>query len=263
MCSIAPTVCAILEIRSPKSAKEPPMKIVLETMKGTLRLLVIVIDAFGASTWQAGKAKTHNFNNLAVLHQTRLKSVMPTITPVNFATMLTGTDPEAHKIRDRTQELRCETIFDVLKEVDRTSATAARELSSLGILISPFADRPGLAASNTDKEVTKITVKTIQDNVDLVWVQLLDVDDAGHSFGPYSEESLATVAEADINLGEILQHASSHGYSVMVLADHGQHEVVKEGVIQGTHGTDMIEDLIVPLAWANNSELIEMMRRTK
>lgn len=260
MRSLAPTVCDVLEVRSPKSAVGAPVQMITETLMGSPRLLVVVIDAFGASTWEAARELTPNFNSLARIHQTRFKSVMPSITPVNFATMLTGAGPETHKIRDRTQELRCETIFEILREVEKVSATAARALSSLGILISPFADKPGLASSNTDIEVTEIAIQATQEKVDLLWVHLLDVDDAGHSFGPQSDESLAAVGNADRNLGKILQHASSNGYSVIVLADHGQHTVVRDGVIQGTHGTDMFEDTIVPLVWANNIELNRMRK---
>jgi len=221
--------------------------------------LVVVIDAFGVSTWEAARELTPNFNNLARIHQTHLRSVMPSITPVNFATMLTGAGSDTHRIRNRTQELRCETIFDVLRGVGKVSATAARELSSLGVLISPFADKPGLASSNTDIEVTEITIQAIQEQVDLLWVQLLDVDDAGHSFGPQSDESLTAAGNADRNLGNILDHSSSNGYSVIVLADHGQHTVVRDGVTQGTHGTDILEDTVVPLVWANSVELNRIM----
>ena len=260
MSSLAPTVCKVLAVRSPKSAVKPPIEIITETLKGSPRLLVVVIDAFGVSTWEATRELAPNFNSLARIHQTRFKSVMPSITPVNFATMLTGAGSETHKIRDRTQELNCETIFEVLRGVDKVSATAARELSSLGILISPYADKSGLATSNTDIEVTEIAIQAIQEQVDLLWVHFLDVDDAGHSSGPQSDESLTAVGNADRNLGKILQYASSNGYSVIVLADHGQHTVVRDGVIQGTHGTVMLEDTIVPLVWANNIELNRIMK---
>jgi len=43
----------------------------------------------------------------------------------------------------------------------------------------------------------------------------------------------------------------------MVLADHGQHTTI-DGV-SGTHGTDISEDLEVPLLWVNNSELGDIL----
>jgi predicted AlkP superfamily pyrophosphatase or phosphodiesterase len=220
---------------------------------------VVVIDAFGVSTWKAAKKVTGFFNNTAQHHLTKIHSVMPSITPVNFATMLTGASPEIHGIRARTQSLNHETIFHVLKEKNKKSATAARALSSLGILISPHADFSRIAKSNKDEEVTQLVLNLIEYKPDLIWVQLLDVDDYGHSHGPLSTESIEACARADDHLKTIAVAASMNGYGLIALADHGQHSVVEDGVIKGTHGTNMAEDLLVPLVWADNNVLMEIL----
>jgi predicted AlkP superfamily pyrophosphatase or phosphodiesterase len=181
---------------------------------------------------------------------------MPTITPVNFATMLTGAGPDVHGIRDRTEELKLETVFDVLRENGAASATAARALSSLGILISPFADRPGIAESNTDDEVTALALEAMGNSVDLLWVQLLDVDDEGHAHGPQSIRGIAAVKRADDHLLEMAVRAQEEDYGVIVLADHGQHAILKEdGSEGGTHGTYADEDVYVPLVWGTPQEI--------
>ena len=234
------------------------MEEVIETMGVVERLAVVVIDAFGVSTWTAAKMEVPTFNSLANRHLIHLRSVMPTITPVNFATMLTGAHPDKHQIRDRTERLTLETVFDILHEQGRVSATAARAVSSLGILISPFADRPGLAESNTDKEVCTLAVEAMCERADLLWVQLLDVDDAGHQHGPLSSEGLAAAHQNDGYLREIAKTASSERYGLMVLADHGQHVIVKDdGSEGGTHGTDGDDDVYVPFVWCANRELRE------
>jgi predicted AlkP superfamily pyrophosphatase or phosphodiesterase len=254
MTSVAPTVCRALGVRLPSSAEGSPIDEVAESIHKTRRLAVVVIDAFGVGTWEKVKSKTPTFNELRDLHGTVIRSVMSSITPVNFATMLTGASPEVHGIRNREQPLRNETIFHVMREAEMVSATAARAKSSLGILISPHADRPGLAASNLDSEVTEIACRMIDEDVNLLWVQLLDVDDAGHAYGPYSHESEEAAGRADANLRLILDAARVKGYSVMVLADHGQHPS-SDGPYRGVHGTDMPEDLNVPFLWASNDEL--------
>jgi predicted AlkP superfamily pyrophosphatase or phosphodiesterase len=172
--------------------------------------------------------------------------------------MLTGASPMAHGVRSREQPLRRETVFHVMREAGMVSATAARAESSLGILISPHADKPGLAGSNLDSEVTEIACSMIEEDVNLLWVQLLDVDDAGHSHGPHSLESGEAAGKADANLRRILDAARVEGYSIMVLADHGQHPS-SDGPHKGVHGTDMPEDLNVPLLWAGNGELGEAL----
>jgi predicted AlkP superfamily pyrophosphatase or phosphodiesterase len=233
-----------------------PLEEVVRTMGHQERLAVVVIDAFGMSTWKAVRRETPTFNAIADRHLLHLRSVMPTVTPVNFATMLTGAGPDAHGIRDRTEELSLETVFDVLREEGKSSATAARALSSLGILISPFADRPGLAESNLDVDVCACALKALQEGVDLLWVQLLDVDDAGHKHGPTSYQGVSAAGNADRHLREIVTSACKEGYGVVVLADHGQHTItVDDGSQAGSHGTDSDEDVNVPFVWCAIEEL--------
>ena len=255
MRAVAPTVCKVLGIRPPSSAQSIHLTEVVDSLGNTDKLIVVVIDAFGVSTWRKGREKVPTVNLMESIHGTVIHSVMKSITPVNFATMLTGASPETHEITDREMPLRHETVFDVMRESGLRSATAARGLSSLGILISPLADRPGIAESNLDVEVTDIAVKRLREGFNLIWVQLLDVDDAGHAFGPYSDESMEALVRADGNLGSILVAAKENDYSVIVLADHGQH-VSDSDPSKGTHGMSMPEDIEVPFLWANNDELI-------
>ena len=50
--------------------------------------------------------------------------------------------------------------------------------------------------------------------------------------------------------------AKEEGYDLIVLADHGQHTVeAEDGVRHGTHGTEMPEDIYVPLVWSVGDEL--------
>ena len=258
MRSVAPTVCRVLGERTPSSAEGSPINEAAESMYQTDRLAVVVVDAFGVGTWRKVKENTPAFNRLRGVHGTVIRAVMPSITPVNFATMLTGASPEAHGIRNRDQTLRHETVFHVMREANMVSATAARAESSLGILISPHADKPGLAGSNLDSEVTEIACRMIDEDVNLLWVQLLDVDDAGHSHGPHSLEGKEAAAKADASLRRILEAARVKGYSAMVLADHGQHPA-SDDQYKGVHGTNMPEDLYVPFLWASNTELREAL----
>jgi predicted AlkP superfamily pyrophosphatase or phosphodiesterase len=256
MRSVTPTVCAILGLRPPRSSEAEPLLEVVESIGLSGRLAVVVIDTLGVSTWINARTETPTLNALANRRLLHLRSVMPTITPVNFATMLTGASPIIHTIRDRTEELKLETIFDALREKGGSSATAARVRSSLGILISPHADEPGIAESNTDDEVAALALEALGRGVDLLWVQLLDVDDAGHAYGPQSSRSVAAVKGADSHLREFVLTAKEVGYDLIVLADHGQHTAVDDnGKKYGTHGTEMNDDVYVPLVWATPEDI--------
>lgn len=256
MRSVAPTVCAILGLRPPRSSEAPPLLEVVESIGLSGRLAVVVIDALGVSTWLNARTDTPALNALANRRLLHIRSVMPPITPVNFATMLTGASPAIHTIRDRAEELRHETIFDALRERGGSSGTAARAKSSLGILISPHADEPGIAESNTDDEVARIAIDALKREVDLLWVQFLDVDDAGHAFGPKSSQSVAAVKGADDNLRRVALEAREGEYGLIVLADHGQHTAEgDEGKVYGTHGTETDDDVYVPLIWATPDDI--------
>lgn len=263
MRAVAPTVCRVLGVRPPRRSEIGPLTEVVETMGVQRRLVVVVIDAFGASSWVVARTETPTINALANRHLIHIRSVMPTVTPVNFATMLTGVSPKVHLIKDREEKLVLETVFDVLRERGRESATAARSLSSLGILISPHADHQGLAKSNMDEEVKDLATEAIEGGVDLLWVQLLDVDDAGHQHGPLSSQGVSAAGRADLHLLEIATAAYREGYAIMVLADHGQHMTMKEdGSGGGTHGTDADEDVYVPFIWCNVTEIGEALGLT-
>ncbi|KYH39339.1 MAG: hypothetical protein AYL28_000630 [Candidatus Bathyarchaeota archaeon B23] len=255
MRSIAPTVCGVLGVRPPSSAEAEAIAEAVRPLGVVEHLAVVVLDAFGISTWRRVKAVTPTFNALAERHSLIIRAVYPTITPVNFATMVTGAGPERHGIRERTQRIRLETVFDVLREGEMTSATAARALSSLGMLISPHVDQPGIAASNRDEEVCRIALEALERGVNLLWVQLLDVDEAGHRYGPLSREGREAAARCDRHLRAIAEAAERRGFSLIALADHGQHGEVVDGVVKGTHGSRREEDLYVPLLWRGHREI--------
>lgn len=259
MRAVAPTVCRILGVRPPRRCEGTPIHEVVASMGPVARLAVVVIDALGVATWTATRHATPTFNALAHQHRLHIRAMMPTITPVNFATMLTGAGPDAHSILDKTEPLHLEMVFDVLRVRALTSATAARARSSLGLLISPHADEPGLAASNTDDEVTQLALAALARRVDLLWIQLLDVDDAGHAHGPRSPLGVAAVRGADQHLRELVLAAQRHGYGLVVLADHGQHTVREGDRAVGTHGTALDDDCYVPFVWANPDELARVL----
>ena len=260
MRAVAPTVCRVLGVRPPRRAEIGPLTEVVETLGMQRRLVVVVIDAFGASTWVVARTETPTRNALAYRHLVHIRSGMPTVTPVYFATRLTGVGAKVHLINNREEKLLLETVFDVLREGGRESATAARSESSLGILISPHADHPRLAKSNRDEDVKDLAAEAMKAGVDLLWVQLLDVDDAGHKHGPRSSQGVSAAGRADFHLKEIATAAYREGYAIMVLADHGQHTTTKDdGSVGGTHGTDADEDVYVPFIWCNVKEIGEAL----
>lgn len=256
MTSIAPTASKLLDIRPPAQSAGVVMEEVVNDMGHHGRLAVVVLDAFGVATWRRYKELTPNFNLLAEQHLLHIRSVLPPKTPVNFATMATGAPSDLHNIRDRAQPLNVETIFHVLSEASMKSVAAGRASSSVGILLSKFADYKCIAASNTDGEIIQLAIKMIQEkSPEFLLMQLLDVDDAGHKNGLMSQEFAKAVSDIDQHLGALFPYLAAAGYyGLMVLADHGAHQV--EG--RATHDGTSEDDLIVPLTWCSGEYLKEI-----
>ena len=255
MTSITPTVCKLLSIRPPAQSSDVVINEVVDDMGHHDKVAVVVLDAFGVATWKRYKELTPNFNLISHQHLLHIRSVLPPKTPVNFATMATGAPSDVHKIRDRSEPLNVETIFHVLSETSMKSVAAGRAISSVGILLSKFADYKCIAASNTDEEIVQLAAEVIQEKSPaFVLMQLLDVDDIGHKFGLAGEEIEKALSDIDRHLGELMSHLAEAGYGLMVLADHGAHQQGE----RATHDGTSQDDLIVPLAWRSSEYLREI-----
>jgi predicted AlkP superfamily pyrophosphatase or phosphodiesterase len=244
MTGIAPTISKLLNVRSPKQNADVISEIIND-IGHQERLAVIIFDAFGIATWKRYKELTPNFNLLADRMLLHIRSVLPAKTPVNFATMMTGAPSDVHKIRDRSEPLIVETVFHVLSETHKKSAAVGRKDSTVGILLSRFADYKCLAESNTDEEILQLAIRVIEDkSPEFILMQLLDIDDAGHKYGLECDEFRTAVSNTDKRLGEIMPYLASKNYGLMILADHGAHQAGEKATHDGKE-----DDLVVPLTW--------------
>ena len=255
MTNIAPTVSRLLGIRPPAQSARVVVEEIIDDMGSQNRVAVVVLDAFGVATWKRYEELTPNFNLIAHQHLLHIRSVLPSKTPVNFATIATGAPSDVHAIRDRSETLTVETIFHVLSEASMKSAAAGRAKSTVGILLSKFADHKCVAESNTDEELVQLGIKTIrEESPEYILMQMLDVDSTGHKAGLEGDEIRKAVAAVDRHLGDLLPHLAERGYNLIVLADHGAHQSSGKAI----HDGSTEDDLIVPLAWRSNEYLREI-----
>ena len=263
MRALAPTVAALLGVRPPAGAEVGPIPQVVAHLVSVRRLAMVVIDAFGIVTWDYARDRCPTVNALAADHWLTIHSVLPAITPVNFATMVTGASPQAHGIHARTDRLELETLFDVLRAEGRPTAAVGRALSTVGILLTPLADLRGVAESNEDVEVLDLGLKILREDApDYLLLQFLDVDSASHRHGPFSPGNAQAVAETDARLRALVGQLAAQEYGLLLLADHGQHTAPSEeqrpGHI-GTHDGTVEEDVWVPLIWAAPADLSQVV----
>lgn len=173
-----------------------------------------------------------------------LGSVMPSVTPVCFATMYTGTQPQVHGIQSYTKPvLTIETIFDVLIKAGKKCAIVSTTNDSISMI---FLERQmDYFTYPTSEQVNaKAAELIVKDEYDFIVVYNAKYDATMHKYGPESVEALAelraNVEQFEMFNEMIKEHWKNHNTLVGFATDHGCHEI--DGGC-GSHGLDMTEDL--------------------
>jgi hypothetical protein len=172
-------------------------------------------------------------------------TVYPSVTTSSSASLLTGALPTKTKVYGhgyRTTELT--TLFDLA--VENGLSVHAVEGNSLPfnlrnteITLSGDRDQNGYS----DDNVYINTLEVIETGLpNLLYIHFHEIDDMGHSYGPYSTEYLDAMIRVDGYLEGIVQ-ALPENTLIVITADHGMHET-DDG---GNHGTLAANDMQIPI----------------
>jgi len=252
MMDIAPTVSAVLQLPAPRQSKGRMIQAVAESMVGKRRVAILALDAFGLFAWNLWKTEMPYLRSLHARHSIVLRSVMPSITPVNFATMVTGTDQAGHGIKARADSFACETLFDVVRRTGNKSAGIGIDDYTGTALLGRHADICGNAGEGSDDTVADRIIEIAEcDEPMFLIAQLGRVDDVFHKYGPSSPEVVPMLRDSDRRLVRLVERLGRLDYGIIILADHGQHDVQpgEDDVLKGNHGTESPEDCLVPCTW--------------
>ena len=253
MMDIAPTVSTVLQLPAPAQAKGRPIPSVAKSMVGRSRVAILALDAFGLFAWNLWKAEMPYLRSLHAGHSIILRSVMPSITPVNFATMVTGTDQAGHGIMARTDSFACETLFDTVRRSGGRSAGIGIDDYTGTALLGRHADICGNADEGSDDTVANKIIEIAGCDAPVFLIaQLGRVDDVFHQYGPSSSEVVPMLRDTDTRVLRLVERLDPLGYGIIILADHGQHGVEpgESGSLRGNHGTESAKDCLVPCTWA-------------
>ena len=186
-------------------------------------------------------------------HTWEARTVVPSITLLSHASMISGVGPAKHKITWNEWQpekglIPVPTIFSLAHPHGFTTAMFAgkpkfKHLNLPGsidefVLLLPKADAKNVAAA--------FAARLPQLNADLCLIHFADPDSAGHKYGWGSPEQKQAFAASDAALKVIMDALKSAGIadsSVVILsADHGGHDK--------THGSDSLDDVIIPwIVW--------------
>lgn len=250
--SVTPTVCDLFGVAAPGICSHAPLASVRERFAAELgnakveRCLIYCPDALGDHLWgrfaeQRAKIDGH------CPHRVTISAVMPSVTPVCFASIFTGASPDGHGIRRYEKPvLACDTLFDVLARSGRKVAIVAVKDSSIDLI---FRNRPIDYFSETyDQEVTTRALSLLaEDQHDLIVVYHQEYDDQLHATQPFSESCIAAMHHHVHAVGELITAAKiawNHRlWSAVIAPDHGAH--IDPETQRGNHGLDIPEDINV------------------
>jgi len=176
-------------------------------------------------------------------------TVMPSVTLPCHMAMFHSVPPERHGVTTNTWTPQVRPILglaDVLKQQGKICDAyfnweQLRDLWRPGAM-KRFAMFDTSHDFDGDVAVGDAAVHALANHpADFSFVYLGHTDAAGHDYTWMSDEYLAAIGRADVQVGRVVD-ALSNGATVIVTADHGGHD--------RTHGTTMNEDMLIPIVIA-------------
>ncbi|HEX2097769.1 MAG TPA: alkaline phosphatase family protein [Rubrobacteraceae bacterium] len=214
------------------------------------RVIVIVIDGCRLDRFhEADKPYLEKMMAGGTVYQ-NVETVYPARTVVCFSSMLTGAAPEKHGITSNLVlklGLKVESVFDVLCRHGRVG-----RLVGIAHLIDAFGDNVASVTSvahndKIDQNLIAAGRRELEKHdPDLLVLQLLAVDQNGHTRGTYYPEYVERIEITDRLIEGFMRWCEEHGYlkdtTVILMADHGQ------GIGIGAHGHLSEGERLVPFA---------------
>jgi len=223
------------------------------------RVIVIAID--GCRADRLKEAHTPFLDRLRGegTEFTNMSTVYPARTVTCFSSMLTGAPSSVHGMHSNfvpSLGVKCESVFDVL----RANGMRAK-LVGIAHLVDAFGEEDvRIVSAVMDNDAIDFALvdqaKRVlrEDDPELLVLQLLSVDQTGHSRGSYNDEYLHKIEATDRIIEEFLGWCREHGHlddetTVLITADHGQ------GIGIGGHGHMSPSEITIPcLLWGAGVE---------
>ncbi|MBQ8212999.1 MAG: alkaline phosphatase family protein [Clostridia bacterium] len=173
-----------------------------------------------------------------------LCTVMPSVTPVCYATMYTGAQPEVHGIRAYEKPvLTIDTLFDALIRAGKKPVILAQKNTSLSIIYNNR-DMDYIICDSIVETNVKAMELLLEDKYDFIVIYNGNYDTRMHHHGPESVNALAELrvnSELFATFSLMIERNWKHHNTLVGFAmDHGCHEIDGNS---GAHGLDMEQDM--------------------
>ncbi|MFC5703959.1 alkaline phosphatase family protein [Cohnella faecalis] len=194
------------------------------------KVIVIVVDGMRKERFEEAEAPFLKKLRAEGTEYAQMETVYPARTVVCFSSMFTGAYPKDHGIRSNMVwklGIKVESIFDSLRKVGKKG-----NLLGIAHLIDSMGDdvESVTAVMHNDLADRQIIERAkrimAEQNPDLFVVQLIGVDQTGHSRGVLYDEYIQKIAEADKLIEEYVGWLTDRGMmnntTLIICADHGQ-----------------------------------------
>ncbi len=249
--AVTPTICKMMGITAPANAAPDYLKTIIRAAetKGVDKIdkcLVYAPDAIGLQMYQNNPRLFDAILKHAPI-AVPLTSVIPSITPVCYASMFTGARPETHGIRKKEfPVLTCDTIFDALIHGGKKIAIATVKGSSIDRIFRKRDIR--YFSEPDDQAVISRAVELIHTGkYDFIVAYNSEYDDILHPMTPFCPEAIEALKHHLRAFVELAKSTDAHwrNYNRMIwfAPDHGAHIDPRSG--KGTHGDDIPQDMQV------------------
>lgn len=239
---------------APTSTREPPLEVTSPpapagaSNAGAIEH-VVLISIDGLRPDALDQADTPILDGLRArgAYHPAAQAVLPSVTLVNHASMLSGMSPEKHGIDwneydPEAGKVNGPTLFTVARDYGRTTAMVVGK-PKLDHLVLPGSVDNYIYAGFLDTQVLNQALGVIEAGLpDILFIHLPDVDSAGHAAGWMSAVQLLTISQTDAIVGQLVTALAEHNYLdstlLIITSDHGGIGIV--------HGGDSPEELHVP-----------------
>ena len=248
--AITGALCHVLQIPQPEYAKCGIAELenyVLTKTGGFPVDKIVLYNPDAVAEWLFLKypmlLKSFNENSELVLP---MLSMVPSKTPVCFASMYSGASPEEHGIQKYVKrELKIDTFFDALTRAGKKAIIITVKNQSMDILFR--GSEIDFISCDSDSEVISTAELIIKQNKhDVVCVYNQDYDEIMHRSHPKSFWAKRALENYSENYTRIVNAVNKYydncNTLVGALTDHGVH---REWYLLGSHGKNIAKDMNV------------------
>ena len=241
--TVTATLLELFDVKPPKNIEKASRE-VLNICDGKKidRAVIYNPDAIAWWLFEKYKDRFEKAIEISDIYVQRA-SVMPSVTPVCFASMYTGLLPKYHGIRAyKKPVLKCKTIFDYMLENGKKCCIVSTSGDSISKI---FLERDmDYFIYDSIEEVNQKALEVLDSDYDLVVIYNGNYNAKMHKFGPESEEAISALDENLEFYCKLIEKIKSSDKTTFFgfCPDHGCHEIDGEC---GSHGLDTYEDMNV------------------